>query len=80
MSKGYWIVRVDVTDQEQFKQYVAANADAFKKYGAKYLVRAGQFSVPEAHGHETQSWNFRLTKPPSIAGIPLNIRQRLSSG
>jgi len=47
MSKGYWIVRVDVTDQEQFKQYAAANADALKKYGAKFLARAGQFTVPE---------------------------------
>lgn len=47
MSKGYWIVRVDVTDQEQFKKYAAANTDAFKKYGAKFLVRAGQFTVPE---------------------------------
>lgn len=47
MSKGYWIVRVDVTDQEQFKKYAAANADAFKKYGAKFLVRAGQFTAVE---------------------------------
>lgn len=28
MQKGYWIVRVDVTDQEQFKAYAAANAEA----------------------------------------------------
>jgi uncharacterized protein (DUF1330 family) len=47
MPKGYWIVRVDVTDQEQFKKYAAANADAFKKYGARFLVRAGQYTVPE---------------------------------
>lgn len=47
MSKGYWIVRLDVTDQEQFKKYVAANAEALRKYGAKFLARAGQFTVPE---------------------------------
>jgi len=47
MSKGYWIVRVDVTDQEQFKKYAASNADALKKYGAKFLVRAGQFTAVE---------------------------------
>ena len=47
MQKGYWIVRVDVTDQEQFKAYAAANAEAFKKYGARFLARAGQFEVPE---------------------------------
>lgn len=47
MQKGYWIVRVDVTDQEQFKEYAAANAVALKKYGARFLVRAGRFEVPE---------------------------------
>ena len=26
MEKGYWIVRVDITDMEQYKTYVAANA------------------------------------------------------
>lgn len=47
MQKGYWIVRVDVTDQEQFKTYAAANAEALKKYGARFLARAGRFEVPE---------------------------------
>jgi uncharacterized protein (DUF1330 family) len=47
MPKGYWIVRVDVTDQEQFKAYAQANAEALKKYGARFLARAGLFSVPE---------------------------------
>ena len=27
MAKGYWIVRVDVADQERYKAYVAANAE-----------------------------------------------------
>ena len=26
MTKGYWIVRVDITDPEAYKAYVAANA------------------------------------------------------
>lgn len=47
MSKGYWIVRVDVTDQEKFKEYAAANGAALKKYGARFLVRAGGFENPE---------------------------------
>jgi uncharacterized protein (DUF1330 family) len=47
MLKGYWIVRVDVSDQEQFKKYVVANADALKKYDAKFLARAGQYTAPE---------------------------------
>ena len=47
MPKGYWIVRVDITDMERYKDYVAANADPFRKYGARFLVRAGRFENPE---------------------------------
>ncbi|HET7867478.1 MAG TPA: DUF1330 domain-containing protein [Burkholderiaceae bacterium] len=47
MTKGYWIARVDVTDPEGYKAYVAANAEAFKKYGARFLVRAGRFESLE---------------------------------
>ncbi|MFL6623711.1 MAG: DUF1330 domain-containing protein [Sulfurifustis sp.] len=43
MPKGYWIARADITDQEQYKAYMAANAEPFKKYGARFLVRAGRF-------------------------------------
>ena len=43
MPKGYWIVRVDIADQEKYKAYVAANAEPLRKYGARFLVRAGQF-------------------------------------
>jgi uncharacterized protein (DUF1330 family) len=47
MAKGYWIARVDVTDPEGYKEYVAANAIAFSKYGAKFLIRGGRFEAPE---------------------------------
>lgn len=47
MPKGYWIARVDVTDQEQYRKYVAANAEPLRKYGARFLVRAGRFETPE---------------------------------
>ena len=47
MSKGYWIVRVDIADQEKYQAYVAANAEPLKQYGAHFLVRAGRFENPE---------------------------------
>jgi len=47
MPKGYWIVRVDITDQEKYKTYVAANAKPLAKYGARFLVRAGRFENAE---------------------------------
>jgi uncharacterized protein (DUF1330 family) len=45
MTKGYWIARVDINDPETYKKYVAANAAAFRKYGGRFLVRAGKFEV-----------------------------------
>ena len=47
MPKGYWIARVDVADPEGYKRYVAANAVAFKKFGARFLVRGGSFDNVE---------------------------------
>ncbi len=47
MPNGYWIVRGEVTDPEGYKAYVAANAEAFGKYGARFLVRAGKFETVE---------------------------------
>lgn len=47
MAKGYWIARVDVADAERYKAYIAANAVPFKRFGARFLVRAGRFENPE---------------------------------
>jgi uncharacterized protein (DUF1330 family) len=47
MAKGYWIGRVEVHNEEGYKSYAAANPAIFKKYGAKFVVRAGQFENPE---------------------------------
>ena len=47
MAKGYWIVHVDVSDPEAYKAYVAANAAAFGKFGARFLVRGGSYETVE---------------------------------
>ncbi len=36
-AKGYWIAFADVTDLEGYKAYVAENANAFRKYGARFF-------------------------------------------
>jgi uncharacterized protein (DUF1330 family) len=47
MPKGYWIARVDVSNEEGYKPYAAANPAIFKKYGGKFVVRAGKFESLE---------------------------------
>jgi uncharacterized protein (DUF1330 family) len=47
MPKGYWIAHVEVKDPEAYKEYIAANAVAFAKFKAKFLVRGGR---NETHG------------------------------
>lgn len=54
MAKAYWIVHVDVSDPEPYKAYVAANAAAFAKYGARFLVRAGRHEVMEGTSKSRQ--------------------------
>lgn len=46
-KKGYWIAAVDVTDPQKYQAYVAANAAAFRKYGARFLTRGGQSETVE---------------------------------
>ncbi|BAU90164.1 hypothetical protein MPPM_1559 [Methylorubrum populi] len=45
MAKGYWIVRVDVSDAEAYKAYAAANGAAFARFGGRFLVRGGAFEA-----------------------------------
>lgn len=47
MAKGYWIGRVDVSDEEGYKPYVAANGPIFKKFSARPIVRGGPFECVE---------------------------------
>ena len=37
MAKGYWIGRVDVSSDEGYKPYAAANPAIFKKFGGRYV-------------------------------------------
>ena len=52
MAKGYWIVRVDISDMEGYKSYIAANAEPLGRFGAKFLVRGGRYENPEGSSRE----------------------------
>jgi uncharacterized protein (DUF1330 family) len=47
MAKGYWIARVDVSNMDGYKEYIAQNGPVFKKYGAKFMTRGGRFEARE---------------------------------
>jgi uncharacterized protein (DUF1330 family) len=47
MPKAYWIGRVDVHNEEGCKTYAAANPAIFRKYGGRFVVRAGKFECVE---------------------------------
>ena len=47
MRKAYWVAHVDVNDPAAYENYKAANAVAFAKYGAKFIVRGGKQEIRE---------------------------------
>ena len=48
MAKGYWVARIDVHDLDGYKRdYVAHNGAVFARYGARFLVRGGDYEANE---------------------------------
>jgi uncharacterized protein (DUF1330 family) len=60
MAKGYWIGRVDVHNEEGYKPYREANGPIFKKWGGRFVVRAGKFTGVEG---ESRSRNVVIEFP-----------------
>jgi uncharacterized protein (DUF1330 family) len=66
MAKGYWVGHVDISDPDAYKKYQAANAAAFRKYGARFLVRGGQANVVEG---QTRSRHVVLEFPDYASAL-----------
>lgn len=47
MPKGYWIARVDVRDEERYKDYISTARPAFERHGARFLARGGTIAPLE---------------------------------
>jgi uncharacterized protein (DUF1330 family) len=47
MAKGYWLAQIDVSDLEAYRHYIDANQVAFRKFNARFLVRAGRHEAVE---------------------------------
>ena len=48
--KAYWIAHVTVTDPDQYRLYAEAAPQAFRKYNARFLARAGRHEQLEGAG------------------------------
>jgi len=87
MAKGYWIVRVDVHNDEGYKAYAAASPAICEKFGGRYLVRNGRFTDVEG---QSRSRNVVVKFPDYEAALAcyrsaeyqqnLKIRQSHSIG
>ena len=47
MPKGYWIAHVDVSDEDGYKPYAAANPAIFNKFGGRFVIRGGKSELME---------------------------------
>ncbi len=83
MAKGYWIARVDVTNEDGYKHYAAANAIS-KKIGGRFVVRAGKFEAMEG---SRRSRNIVIEFPDYAAALACyrsseyqkNIKRRIGN-
>ena|SRR5436190_768009 len=66
MAKGYWIAHVDVSNDEGYKPYVAANPAIFRKYGGRFVVRGGRFECPEG---KSRSRNVVIEFPDYASAV-----------
>tara|TARA_B100000035_G_C20626458_1_gene390420 strand:+ start:28 stop:315 length:288 start_codon:yes stop_codon:yes gene_type:complete len=52
MSKGYWVVRANISDAEEYSKYVQIATDIIAKYNGHFLIRGGDQIEFEESGFE----------------------------
>ena len=65
MPCAYVIVDMQITDMEQYKQYMAAAPAAVAAFGGEYLVRGGRHEVLEG---QWQPARVAMLRFPSLEG------------
>ena len=53
---GYAITQIEVTNPEDYKQYLAKVTDIVTKFGGEYLVRGGEFQCFEGEWNILELW------------------------
>ena len=59
---GYAITQIEVTNPEDYKEYLAKVTDIVTKFGGEYLVRAGEYQIYDG---ETNFPRIIILKFPS---------------
>lgn len=54
-QKGYWIIRVDITQPEIFTDYASRTGPALDAFGGRFLVRAGRSQIAEGSARSRNS-------------------------
>ena len=52
MSKGYWVVRANISEAEEYSKYVQIATDIIAKYNGHFLIRGGDQVEFEESGFE----------------------------
>ena len=52
MPKGYWVVRANVNNLEEYSKYIEIATEIIKNYKGKFLIRGGQQTEFEEKGYE----------------------------
>ena len=74
--KAYWIAHVTVTDPDQYRLYAEAAPEAFRKYNARFLARAGRHEQLEGAGRPRNVVvEFDRSRTRSPATTRPNIRR-----
>ena len=50
MAKGYWVVRADVSNPDEYAKYAVGNPTIFAKFGGRFIARGGKATVVEGTG------------------------------
>ncbi len=52
MSKGYWVVRASISNQEEYSKYIKKASEVVESLNGRFLVRGGKQNEYENVGYE----------------------------
>ena len=52
MSKGYWVVRANISNQQEYSEYVKLATSIIKQFDGKFLIRGGDLVEFEEVGFD----------------------------